>query len=86
MDLILTERFVRAYADLPEKIRKKVDKALGLLEINFRHPSLQSHPVEGTTSIYEARVDLKHRLTYQREANNLILRTVGGHEVTLRNP
>ncbi|MBI3740161.1 MAG: hypothetical protein HY257_00195 [Chloroflexi bacterium] len=86
MSLILTERFVRAYADLPTNIQKKVDKALRLLETDFRHPSLQSHPIEGSTGIYEARVDLKHRLTYQREGNDLILRTVGGHEETLRNP
>lgn len=86
MPLVLTERFVRAYADLPIHIQKKVDKALKLLESDFRHPSLQTHPVEAYPGIYEGRVDLKHRLTYQREGENLILRTVGGHDETLRNP
>lgn len=86
MPLILTERFIRAYRDLPPQIQKKVNKALRMLESNVRHPSLQTHPIQGSSGIYEARVDLKHRLTYQREGDNLILRTVGGHEETLKNP
>ncbi len=86
MPLILTDRFVQAYSQLPASIQKKVDKTLLLLESDFRHPSLQTHPVEGSAGIYEARVDLKHRLTYQREVGDLILRTVGRHDVTLRNP
>ena len=86
MPLILTERFVRAYADLPVNVQKRVDKALRLLESNFRHPGLQTHQVEGSRGIYEARVDLKHRLTYERRGNDLVLRMVGGHEETLKNP
>ena len=86
MALILTERFVRAYNALPSPIQRKVDKTLRLLESDFRHPSLQTHPIQGTPGIYEARVDLKHRLTYQREGDDLIMRTIGGHEEALKNP
>ena len=86
MPLVFTQRFVRAYTELPAHIQKKVDKALGLLDSDFRHPSLQTHPIEGWEGIYEARVDLKHRLTYQRDGNDLILRTVGAHDETLKKP
>lgn len=86
MPLVFTQRFIRAYTELPAHIQKKVDKALGLLDSDFRYPSLQTHLVEGWEGIYEARVDLKHRLTYQRDGNDLILRTVGAHDVTLKKP
>ena len=63
MPIIITERFAEAYAKLPAHIQRKGDKALRLLEADFRHPGLRARPVEGTKGIYEARVDRKHRMT-----------------------
>ena len=67
-------------------IQKKVDKALRLLEADFRHPSLRARLVEGTKGIYEAHVDLKHWMTCEREGDRLIMRTVGEHDKTLAQP
>ncbi len=86
MPIVLTERFARAYGRLPQRVQRKVDKALQLLEEDFRHPGLRARPVEGTRGIYEARVDRKHRLTYEREGDRLIMRTVGEHDTTLDRP
>ncbi len=86
MPIVLTERFIEAYSQLSPPTQKKVDKALRLLDADFRHPGLRTRPVEGTKGIYEARVDLKHRMTYQREGDRLIMRNVGGHDETLKDP
>ena len=86
MPLELTERFRDAYVDLPRTIQRKVDKALSLLDVNPRHPSLQTKPIRGAPGIYEARVDQRYRLTYERRGDVFVLRNVGAHDSTLKNP
>ena len=83
----LSQRFMESYIHLPVDIRKKVDKAILLLQENPRHPSLQSKPIQGAEGIYEARIDLNYRLTYEREPDDTIrLRVVGRHDEALKRP
>jgi mRNA-degrading endonuclease YafQ of YafQ-DinJ toxin-antitoxin module len=86
MPLEYTERFKRQYVKLPLAVRLKVDKSIKLLDADFRHPGLRSHPVEGAPGIYEAYVDRKYRLTFARRGNNLILRNIDNHDECLRKP
>jgi len=86
MPILISERFAKAYAKLPQLIQKKVDKALRLLEKDFRHPGLQARRIEGTHGIYEGRVDRRHRMTYEREGDRLIMRSVGERDKTLGAP
>jgi hypothetical protein len=86
MPIVITERFASAYATLPQRVQRKVDKALQLLEEDFRHPGLRARRVEGTRGIHEARVDRKHRFTYETEGDRLIMRNVGEHDRTLDRP
>ena len=86
MPVELTERFLRAYRKLPAHVRAKVDRALRLLDADFRHPGLYAKRIQGTKGIYEARVDQRYRLTCQREGDVLILRNVGPHDDALDNP
>jgi mRNA-degrading endonuclease RelE of RelBE toxin-antitoxin system len=85
--IILTEFFRKRYAKLPPEIQKKVRKAIKHLAEDPRHPSLRTKPVEGTKGIYEARVDRNYRMTYERlVGDTLLLRVVGKHDKTLKNP
>jgi hypothetical protein len=59
MPIQLTNRFVRQYGQLPEATQRTVDKALRLLDADFRHPDLHSHPIESAPGIFEAYVDVK---------------------------
>ncbi len=86
MPLELTQRFLSQYQRLPAAIQRKVGKTLRLLDTDFRHPSLRSHPVEGVSGIFEAYVDIKYRLTFERRSNTLILRNVDNHDECLKNP
>ena len=82
-----SRRFDKAYVKLPRDIRDKVDKAIKLLEENPRHPSLQTRPVQGFEGVYEARVDIHYRLTYERLPNNLLrVRVVAMQDEALNNP
>jgi mRNA interferase RelE/StbE len=86
MPVILLKRFLNAYDRLPLEIRKKTKKALGLLDSNPRHPSLQVHPIKGYKEIYEARVDQKYRMSFTFDGENKIMRNVDNHEECLNNP
>lgn len=82
-----SERFEASYEKLPEAIRKKVMKAMRLLAENHRHPSLQTKPIHSFKGIYEARVDINYRITYERVPNDtLLLRFVAVHDEALKNP
>jgi len=86
MPIELTERFVRQYTRLPGAIQQKVDKALGLLDADFRHPGLRTHLIEGAPGVIEAYVDLKYRMTFERHGDILIMRSVDNHDDCLRRP
>lgn len=82
-----TDRFDKAYLNLPLEIRKKIQKAIRLLAEDPRYPSLQTKPVQSAAGIYEARIDRGYRMTYERLPNDvLLLRVVGKHDETLKNP
>jgi len=81
-----TKRFKRAFLKLPEFIRKKVKRTLALLDQDFHHPGLRAKRLSGHRDIFYARVDRDPRITYERRGDVLILRNVGRHDETLKNP
>ena len=85
-EIELTKTFEKLYKNLPAEIQRKVNKALRLLAENPRHPSLQTKPIEGAPGLYEARVDLAYRLTFERAGNALRIRVVGKHDDVLKKP
>ena len=82
-----TRRFLKSFARLPKPVQEKIKKQIALLAENPRHPSFQTKPVQGTMGIFEARVDINYRFTYERDADDtLLLRVVGKHEDALKKP
>jgi mRNA-degrading endonuclease RelE of RelBE toxin-antitoxin system len=83
----LTDRFIELYKNLPKSIRKKINRQIQLLAENPRHPSLQTKPIQGTNGIFEARIDINYRLTYERlPDDSLLLRVVAKHDDALKKP
>ncbi len=81
-----TRRFLKSFARLPASVQEKFKQQIALLAENPRHPSSQTKPIQGAGGIYEARVDLDYRMTYERaEQDTRILRVVGKHEEILSN-
>lgn len=76
--------FKKDYQGLTKEIQQQVDEALRLLSQNPRHPSLQVKKMKGTKNIWEGRVTLGYRFTFNWEADLVILRRVGTHDVLTR--
>ena len=86
MRILAYERFRRSYQHLPPQIQRKVDKQLKLLIENLRHPSLQVKRIKGTTTLWEARVDLHYRMTFEIIGDAVYVRVVGNHDEVLKHP
>jgi mRNA interferase RelE/StbE len=90
MIFIRTERFKRAFQALPKGVQKKTVRALRLLAIDAFYPSLVVKKIEGYPDVWEARVDIKYRMTfhYARQDGNTVcvLRNVDNHDECLKNP
>ena len=86
MPIELSGRLVQQYSKLPVAIQSKVDKALKLLDADFRHPGLRSHPIESAPGVFEAYVDSKYRMTFERRSDTFIMRNVDNHDECLRKP
>lgn len=86
MNFVETSRFKKAYRSLPENAKIRVKEALRKLATSIKHPSLQAKKIKGTKDIWEARVSLDYRLTFQMVKDYFILRNVGHHDPTLKNP
>jgi addiction module RelE/StbE family toxin len=82
-----TRRFLKSFARLPAAVQEKVKKQLALMSEDPRYSSLQTKPIQGAPGIYEARVDIDYRLTYERDKDDtLVLRVVARHDEALKNP
>ena len=79
-------RFKKSYQNLPLDIRKKVDKQLILLVNNFNHPSLFTKKIKGRQGIWEGRVNIHYRFTFEIIEDTIFLRVVGNHDEVLKNP
>ncbi len=75
------DSFRKDYKRLPKQIQVQVDKAITLLEQNPRHPSLHTKRIVGTRDVWEARVTLAYRLTFNWESGMVTLRRVGTHDI-----
>jgi len=81
-----SERFRKAYRSLPPEIQKLTDEKLRLLASNWRHPSLHTKKIQGTRDIWEGRISLHYRMTFQKIKGGVFLRNLGPHDPTLKTP
>lgn len=77
-----TATFRKLYKKLSKNLQEKVDKQLNYLSQDFSHPSLNTKKMGGENR-WEIRIDIHNRLTFEKADNEIILRTVGPHDVGL---
>jgi hypothetical protein len=66
--------------------QNKVKAKLKLMSENPMHPSLCTKRVQGTQNIFEASINAGIRMTWQYIENGILLRNIGKHDETLKNP
>jgi mRNA interferase RelE/StbE len=81
-----SDRFKENYVKLNEEIKKRVKTKLKLMAENPMHPSLRTKRVQGTQNIFEASVNMSIRITWQYVESGILLRNIGEHDETLKNP
>ena len=91
MQLVRTTRFRRAYRKLDERYRELVKKALARFLADHTYPGLRVKPIQGTDKIWEMRARRDIRITLEFEDSEdgtsvVVLRNVGHHDPTLKNP
>ncbi len=74
-----TDRFRKAYAQLPEHVRRRAREAYRLFRDNPKHPSLRFKQVHPTRPIYSARVGLGYRALAVWDAGVVVWFWIGTH-------
>lgn len=85
MKLRRLETFLRLYARLPINVRKKVDRRLGYLAQDIRHPGVNAKKMTSVGDIWEGRVNGGYRFTFHIDGDTIVLRKVGLHDI-LKHP
>ena len=59
---VTTERFRKAYKDLPEQIKESARRAYKIWKENPKHTSLQFKQIHKTQAVYSVRINLAYRV------------------------
>lgn len=86
MQFIRTERFRRAYRKLKPAEQELVKNALRQLAADRSYPGLRVKRIQGTDDIWEMRAGRDIRVTFEITDEVYVLRNVGHHDATLRQP
>lgn len=87
-----TPRFKKAFKRLPKTIRAKVPKAFALFQANPQHPSLGVKKIQGRDDLWEGRIDIFYRFTFEYQTDSetgeqvCLFRNIGRHEIIEHDP
>ncbi len=84
-ELYLTRTFERLFKRLPKDIQEQAYEKLALLLEDPSHPSLRVKKMKGTAAIWELSVTMNYRITFEVNAERVLLRRIGTHDI-LREP
>ena len=76
---VTTERFKKAYNELPEQVKESARKAYKKWKENPTHSSLQFKQIHKTQAVYSVRINLSCRALGIKQANTLIWFWIGSH-------
>ncbi|MBV6393029.1 MAG: hypothetical protein KPEEDBHJ_02259 [Anaerolineales bacterium] len=75
----ITEKFRKAFAELPADVQNQARQAYRLFIENPYHPGLHFKPIHPTRPIYSVRVGLNYRAVGAREGDEIIWFWIGSH-------
>lgn len=86
MRIARTSKFKKAWEQLTTGEKALARKAITNMAVNLRYPALRVKKIQGAENIWEARVSLSLRITFQIEGETISLRNIGRHDETLERP
>lgn len=82
MIITFSKKAEEEYKKLPAQIQKKADKQFNHLLADYRHPSLRTRKM-GRGELYEARVDIHYRFSFQVIGKKIYILIIGSHDTGL---
>jgi len=79
-----SKKFRKQYKTLPLEIQLAFEEKLNLFLADMLHPSVRVKKIQGTHDRWEGSVTMKYRFTFHFEADTVIFRSIGTHDVLLR--
>lgn len=80
MESVTTERFRKAYSQLPESVKQKARLAYRLWKEEPFHPGLAFKQISVHQSIYSVRIGLSYRALGIKDGNSVVWFWIGSHE------
>ncbi len=86
MEVFTTKIFEKRYADLPKRIKLKVEKQENIFKDNIFHPSLHTEKLSPKSKeVWSFRIDSKYRIAFRfLDDNKVAFLTVGSHDQVYR--
>lgn len=69
---------------MPEEIKQAFNEKLALFLSDMLHPSLRVKKIKGTQDRWEGSVTIKYRFTFHFEGETIVFRSIGTHDILLR--
>jgi len=79
MNSHITDKFRKAFAELPADVQKQARQAYRLFIENPHHPSLRFKPIHPTRPIYSVRIGMDYRAVGARDGSDIIWYWIGSH-------
>ena len=79
-----SKKFRKQYKILPLEIQLAFEEKLNLFLADMLHPSVRVKKIQGTHDRWEGSVTMKYRFTFHFEADTVVFRSIGTHDVLLR--
>ena len=86
MEIFFSERFKKDYKLFSEDIKKTVAAKLKLLSENPYHPSLRTKKIKVKEDIFETSINMHIKMTWNYYEGKILLRAIGEHDKTFKNP
>ena len=79
MNSHITDKFRKAFAELPADVQKQARQAYRLFMENPHHPSLRFKSIHPIRPIYSVRISMDYRAVGIREGDDIIWSWIGSH-------
>lgn len=80
-----SQKFKKQYKSLPREIRNAFNEKLSLFLADMFHPSLRVKKIQGVENRWEGSITMKYRFTFHFEEETVVFRTIGTHDILLRD-
>jgi mRNA interferase RelE/StbE len=86
LNIYFSDLFGEGITEVSGDAKKALKKKLGLLIDNPGHLSLRTKKIRGDNEIFEASITIDIRMTWEYYEDGILLRNIGRHDKTLKNP